>query len=341
MTDRLNVVILAAGEGKRMRSKIPKVMHEILFEPMIRYVIRIAKGINPKKIVVVLGFGKDEVIDCIKDEDIRICIQEEQKGTAHALLCAEEEVKDGDVLVLYGDVPLIKEETLKNFIGFFEKTKDITFLVTKLKDPKGYGRVILKGDSIEKIVEEKEAISSELKIKMVNTGVCVIPSFAFPLIRRISNKNKSQEFYLTDICLLAKEAGKKVKAFIHHDPLEVLGINTKEDLFFANCVMRERIIKKHLENGVIIFEKSVTIGPNVSIGKDTKIWGNSLIIGNTTIGERVEIGSFVVIKDSIIEGGAKIGSFVYLDGFKVGRGEKIPNFFSSEGGRPCVGSWDT
>ncbi len=332
----LSTVILAAGRGERMKSDLPKVMHKIIDKPMIGYVIDVAKKLKTKRCVVVLGFGREKVLNYLKGEKLDFYVQEEQKGTAHALLCVEAAVSGTDVLVLYGDVPLIEEKTLKDFLDFYRREREITFMVTRVEDPKGYGRVVMDGDTIERIVEEKDADPEERKIGIVNTGICVIPSECFPFLKSITNLNRKGEFYLTDICSIARKEGRPVRAFFCNDPDEVLGINTKIELFRANEIMRKRIIERHLENGVTICGPDVTIGAHVMIGVDVKIGNNVEITGRSRIGDRVEIGDHVVIKDCEIEEDARIGTFVYMEKMKVKRAEWIGNFSFLVGGESCA-----
>ncbi|MCX7857220.1 MAG: NTP transferase domain-containing protein [Deltaproteobacteria bacterium] len=331
MTKNISTVILAAGKGERMKSDLPKVMHEIIDKPMIGYVVDVAKKISHTKPIVVVGFGREKVIAYLQNKDVIFSVQEDQKGTAHALLCAENEISGRDVLVLYGDVPLIKEETIEAFLEFCYDEKAVTFMVTKVDDPKGYGRVILQGQTIDKIVEEHEAKAEELQINIINTGICMIPHDFFFFLKRISNDNKKREFYLTDICKVARTEGYEVKAFFYPNSDEVLGVNTKNELFLANQVMRKRILEKHLNAGITILGTGVTIGSDVRIGLDTRIGSNVLITGETVIGQRVRIGSNVIIKECFIEDDAQIGSFVYLENYHVNKGEKIPNFFNIGG----------
>lgn len=333
---RISTVILAAGKGERMRSNIPKVMHKILDKPMIGYVVDVAKELQTEKCIVVVGSKREEIKRHLKDKKVEFCVQKEQKGTAHAVLCAENLVLGTDVLVLYGDVPLIQAETLRKFLNFYKREREITFMVTKLEDPSGYGRVIMEGERIEKIVEEKDANQEELQIKLVNTGICIIPSECFFLLKKISNNNKKGEFYLTDICSIAKEEGRTVRAYFHPESKEFLGVNTKKELYIASEIMRKRIIEKHLESGVIFGGMDVTIGVDVKIGCDVKIGNNVEIKGETTIGSGVEIGSHVEIIECVIENGVKIGSFVYIEGAKIKEGERIPSFSYIAGGKRCA-----
>lgn len=334
--ERLSIVILAAGKGERMQSSLPKVMHELIDRPLIDYVYEAAKSLGPERIVIVVGYGREKIIEHMDGKDVEFSVQEEQKGTAHALLSAENLILDGDVLVLYGDVPLVESSTLKSFIEFYRSHSSITFMVTEMEDPKGYGRVFLNGDYIDRIVEESEANEEEKKVKIVNTGLCVIPRNALPLLREINDENKKGEFYLTDLCKVAKLKGLKVRAYFHKNSMEVLGINTREELLFASEFLRQRIIEKLVAKGVFLLTRNVLVGSLVEIGKDTRIGNNAVILGRTVIGERVSLGSNVLIRDCIIEDDAKIGNFVLLEKCKIEKAQIIPDFFKSKKERTCV-----
>ena len=192
-----SVVILAAGKGKRMHSKRPKVLHEIMGKAMIEYVVEEAKQLSPSKIVVVTGHEKELVEERLKDAGLSFAAQEEQKGTAHALLTAEAMIGDGqamdqamgDVLVLYGDVPLIRAATLQAFIAFFRSSEGVAFMTTEVSDPTGYGRVIMDGDEIRDIVEDADADASQKKIREINTGICMLRKGMLPLLKEIKAEN--------------------------------------------------------------------------------------------------------------------------------------------------------
>jgi bifunctional UDP-N-acetylglucosamine pyrophosphorylase/glucosamine-1-phosphate N-acetyltransferase len=323
---KLNIVILAAGKGERMLSKKPKVMHEIMGRPMIGYVVERAKELSPARIVVVVGYGREKVEAYLKGYNIDYSIQTKQKGTAHALLSAIEFIKDGDVLVLYGDVPLIESATLKNFLKFYEKFKAITFMITDVDDPSGYGRAIIEKDEILKIIEEADTTPEERKIERINTGICIIPRQSFNLLKDIKPDNKKGEYYLTDICSIAKRKGLSVKGYHYQKASEVLGINTRKELLEANITMKDRILDKHMQDGVTLLDRNIFIESNVKIGRDTIISPNCHLIGNTIIGENVTIGPNTIIKDTKIHGGVNIEGFVVIDGAEIKEGTRIGPF---------------
>jgi bifunctional UDP-N-acetylglucosamine pyrophosphorylase/glucosamine-1-phosphate N-acetyltransferase len=323
---RLSVVILAAGKGERMLSKKPKVMHEIMGKPMVSYVIRRAKELLPTKIVVVLGHGRELVEGYVKRFDVECAVQEEQKGTAHALLVAEELVRGDDVLVLYGDVPLIEKTTLDGLLSCYEKTRAVVFMTTEVENPFGYGRVIVKGDRIERIVEEVDAAPEEKAIRRINTGICLIPGQLFGLLEKIKPDNRKGEYYLTDICRIAGQEGIEVRAYEHPNPSEVLGINSREELLDANITMKDRILDAHIRCGVSFLDRNVYIDADVIIGRDTKVHPNTYLMGKTRIGEDVTIGPNVLIRDSIIHDNVSIEGFVTMEGTEVETGAKVGPF---------------
>lgn len=314
---QLSVVILAAGKGERMLSSTPKVMHEIMGKPMIGYVIERAQELSPTKTVVVLGYGKEQVEGYVKGFNVTAALQKGQKGTAHAVLSAEKFVRGHDVLVLYGDVPLIETSTLEGFIGFFKKAGTVTFMTTDIENPAGYGRVIMKKDHIEKIVEEVDASPSEKKIKRINTGICAIPSHLFPLLKEIRADNKKGEYYLTDIYKIMHQKGFDVKGYHYENHFEVLGINSKTELLDANIIMKNRILDGHMKNGVVFLDRNIYIEEGVVIQRDTVIYPNSYILGKSRIGEGVTIGPNSFIRDSILHKGVVLEGFAFMEGAEI------------------------
>jgi len=322
----LNIVILAAGKGERMLSAKPKVMHEIMGKPMIGYVIARAQELSPVNIVVVVGYGKEVVQGYLKDYRVSFSTQKEQKGTAHALLIAEEFIKDGDVLVLYGDVPLIESSTLSRFLEFYKQSGCITFMTTDVGNPQGYGRVTMKGDEIQDIIEDADATEKQKTIKRINTGICIIPGDRLKLLKTIKADNKKGEYYLTDICKTARKLGLSVKGYNHEKASEVLGINTRKELMEANMTMRDRILEKHMKKGVTLLDSNIYIEDDVQIGKDTIISSNCYIMDNSVIGEHVKIGPNVMIKKSRIKDNVTIEGFVVVDGARIAESSKIEPF---------------
>lgn len=333
---RLNVVILAAGKGERMISKRPKVLHEIMGRPMIRYVVERAQELSPAKIVVVVGYGREKVEGYLRSYPVTCVAQRAQKGTAHALLAAGKLISSGDVLVLYGDVPMIEGKTLRDFIAFYERTKSITFMTTDVPDPGGYGRVIMSGDEILEIREDADATRKEQEIKRINTGICIIPAGSFPLLRSISADNKKGEYYLTDICKIGRQKGQSIKGYNHENTQEVLGVNSRKELLEANAIMRQRIMGQHMQRGVTFLDKNVYIESGVKIGTDTTIFPNCYLLGNTVIGSDVVIGPNVVVKDSAIHDNATVEGFAVIEGAEIKKGARVGPFSRTDH-VACVG----
>ena len=323
---QLNVIILAAGKGERMISSKPKVMHEVMGKPMIAHVVERAREFYSSNTVVVVGFGREKVQEYLETYGVQCSIQTEQKGTAHALLSAENSLKAGGVLVLYGDVPLIETSTLNDFVSFASNSGGIAFLTTEVDDPAGYGRVKMDGDEIKEIVEDADATAEEKKIKEINTGICFIPSVYWRLLKKIEANNRKGEYYLTDICKIAKKQGVRVIGRHHPRSAEVLGINSRKELLEANLIVQERIVSGHMQKGVTFLGKNVYIEAGVSIGRDTTIFPDCYIMGGTTIGENVSIGPNTVIKNSRIENDVQIEGFTVMDGAHLKVGANIGPF---------------
>ncbi|HVN97703.1 MAG TPA: bifunctional UDP-N-acetylglucosamine diphosphorylase/glucosamine-1-phosphate N-acetyltransferase GlmU [Syntrophorhabdaceae bacterium] len=322
----LDVVILAAGKGERMVSSKPKVMHEIMGRSMIDYVVDTASKLEPATIIVVTGYGREEVEAHLAGKPVVCAVQKEQRGTAHALLSSEEFLTGNDVLVLYGDVPLMEPSTLKEFVSFYEKDKQITFMTTLVSDPSGYGRIISDGDRILHIREEIDASPEERKIKEINTGICLIPGKCMAYVREIGADNKKGEHYLTDICGVAASKGEVVRAYRHLSASEVLGTNSRKELLEANMTVRMRILERHLKNGVSFADSNVYIEDDVQIGRDVMIFPNCYITGKTAIGNRVTVGPNVIIRDSIIHDDVEIEGFVVMEGVELKAGAKAGPF---------------
>ncbi len=322
----LDIIVLAAGKGERMVSSRPKVMHEIMGRPMIAYVLGQAKGLNPEKTIVVTGFGREKVESYLENKGVITVHQQEQKGTAHAILSAGNLIGDNNLLVLYGDVPLIGTETLRALMASFEASGEMTFMTTKVPAPHGYGRVITEGDRIVRIVEEADAGPDEKKINLINTGICIIPATCLPLLWAIGSDNKKGEYYLTDVCNIAEEKCIAVRNFFHPHSSEVLGVNTRRDLLDANLIMRNRILDRHMAGGVTFIDRTVYIEETVTIGKDTTIFSNCYLSGATAIGENVSIGPNSMIRDSRIDSGVVVEGFAVIEGAEVEEDAKIGPF---------------
>jgi bifunctional UDP-N-acetylglucosamine pyrophosphorylase/glucosamine-1-phosphate N-acetyltransferase len=301
----MRVLILAAGLGTRMKSKYPKVMHKIMGKELVNWVIDTAKKLNPSKIAVVLGH-KSDLVEKILPDDIEIYYQKEQLGTGHAVMSAKEFITNEDVLILYGDTPLITVETLKNLINKHKETNaNATILTAILDNPTGYGRIIKDSQGkVLSIVEELEATEEQKKIKEINAGFVIYKGDKLlEGLSKINANNNKGEYYLTDVPIYIDN----VETYVLNDFSEVLGINNRVQLAEAEKIMRKRTLNKLMLNGVTIIDPDTTyISPDVEIGQDTIIHPMTFIFGNTIIGEECEIGPMTRINN------CKIGNFVKI-----------------------------
>lgn len=339
----MKVLILAAGLGKRMKSKYPKVVHKILGKPMINWVVDLGKKFG--EVGVVVGH-KAEIVKSYLPQDVKTYLQEPQLGTGHAVMCAKEFiVSEDDILILYGDVPLLKPETIEKLAQTHEKTNaDVTVLTFIADDPTGYGRIIRNGEKI-RIVEHKDANEEQLKIKEVNSGIYVFSGkFLLENLDKLSNNNAQGEYYLTDLV----EMASKVETVLLDDPVQVSGVNDRVQLAQLESVAKERILKELMLSGVTVVDPASTfVGPDVKIGIDTIIHPFTILEGNITIGEDCEIGPYTRIKDSkignnvkvvrseiegaIIEDNVSVGPFARLrEGTFLKQNVKIGNFVETK-----------
>lgn len=303
-------IVLAGGKSKRFNSEKSKVLHELLGKPILSYSIENLKKLKIKKIYIVVGGkSKEEIIKKFKKE-AQIIDQKLPLGTGDAVKKALQEIKErDDLIVLPGDAPLLRYETLKNFIEFYNKNKPDALILTAIfENPRGYGRIIKENSRIIRIVEEIDANEEEKNIKEINTGVYIFKRESIErVIDKIKPLNKKGEYYLTDCIQLLNSEGAKILAYQSPEPEECIGINKREDFIKAFKIMKERIIKKFLENGVTIYSpENVYIEYDVEIGKDTIIYPFVFLKGKTKIGKNCEIGPFVYIENKKIRDGEKI-----------------------------------
>lgn len=307
--DRFSLVILAAGEGKRMKSNHSKVCHKLLNEPMIKWVYDAGKGAGISDIVTVVGHRREEVMQALGNT-VKFAMQEEQLGTGHAVLSAEKYIDESSryVMVLPGDAPLILSETLKKCMEYHIKNSNCATIITSILDNgSSYGRIIRdENGEVLKIVEAKDAAKEELEVREINSGFyCFDKDELFRLLKELKPENSQGEYYLTDVIGLMKSGGKKVGAFVLDDPTQILGVNDRVQLYDAQKALQRRINEYHALSGVTIMDfDSTYIGKDVKIGKDTVIYPNTLIFGKTTIGEECAVGPNTVIED------CEIGDFV-------------------------------
>jgi bifunctional UDP-N-acetylglucosamine pyrophosphorylase / glucosamine-1-phosphate N-acetyltransferase len=325
-------LILTAGKGKRMKSSVPKVLHPILGQPIINYVIEEVKKISPEKTVLVVGYGSDDVKKALKSDQLSYVSQSRQLGTAHAVMSSRRVLDgyDGTVVILYGDSPLIRHETLSKFINTHKKAKSLLSILTaKVSNPYGYGRIIRNGRGrLTSIVEEKDATPEQRSLNEINSGIyCVETSFLWKALDQIDKKNNQKEFYLTDIVGIASTSGVKVNGFNLNDEEEIMGINNRVELSHAEELLRKRINEKLMLSGVTILDPEQTyISPQVSIGKDSVIYPQSFIYGKTKIGKRCKIGPSVWIEDTEIKNDSTIKFSSYIEKSLIGANVMIGPF---------------
>lgn len=322
-------IILAAGQGKRIKSDLPKVLHKVCGKEMVNHVIDTLRKANVDDINVIIGKGAELVKKNTKSRDISYSLQEEQLGTGHAVKCAMDFLKDkkGTVAVFNGDAPLIKEETIENLFKVHKECGNSATIITSiLDDASGYGRIIRDGNEVLKIVEHKDCNEEELKVKEINSGMyCFEIESLVECLGNLSNNNSQGEYYLTDVIGMLKEKKEKVGALaINYE--EILGVNSRVQLAEVEAVLRKRINNKHLENGITLIDPNTTyIGIDVEIGQDTIIYPGNVIEGNTVIGKECVLYPNSRINNSVIGEGVDIQSSVILES-EVGNNTTVGPF---------------
>jgi bifunctional UDP-N-acetylglucosamine pyrophosphorylase/glucosamine-1-phosphate N-acetyltransferase len=342
---KINIIILAAGKGCRMQSSRPKVLHNLVNKTLLEHVFFNAKNIC-NNIHIVYGFSGNKVRQSIQDDAINWVEQRQQLGTGHAVSQAMENIEDDSiVLILYGDVPLIKTATLKNLIKKAEKNS-IAILSAIVKNPTGYGRIIRVNNKIQKIVEQKDATQEQLKISEVNTGIMAVESRLLKnCLTKLTTNNANNELYLTDIIYLIAKQNKTIHSETTKNQTEALGVNSKLELVELERSLQKEQAIKFIQNGLdikdinrfdcrgeIIFGKDCEMDINtiikgkVILGNDSKI-GANCSIKDSKIGDNVDILPNTLIEDSIIENGALIGPFARIrPGSNICQNAKVGNF---------------
>lgn len=344
-------IILAAGEGTRMKSNYSKVLHKVVNKSILEYVIESSRGANVDKHIVVVGENEEAVRNKFADS---VTLKKQNigeglpYGTGYAVMQAIDEVNDEDlVLILYGDTPLIREETISEFMDYHkENNLDATILTSILEDPSGYGRIVREEDgSILKIVEDKDASLEEKAIREINSGIYIFRGRLLKeSLEKINNNNAQNEYYVTDVIEILKSEGYKVGGHIVQDSKDILGVNSRVQLALCESVMRERINEKHMDNGVTLIDpRNTYIDGDVEIGRDTIIYPGVILEGGTKIGENCtirqntrvidsNIGNSVYIESSVIEesridDNTKIGPFTHIrPNSNIGENVKLGNF---------------
>lgn len=343
---QLSVVILAAGKGTRMYSDLPKVLHPVAGKPMVKHVIDTAKQLDAKQIHLIYGHGADLLKERLSEEPVNWVFQAEQLGTGHAMQQAAPFFADDEnIVMLYGDAPLITKATLERLIAA-KPENGIALLTVELENPTGYGRIIRENGSVVAIVEQKDANAEQLKIKEVNTGVMVASGASFKKwLKNLNNNNAQGEYYITDVIAMANQDGFKVQAVQATEFMEVEGANNRLQLAALERFYQKREAEKLLLAGVTIIDptrfdirgtvthgKDVSIDVNVILEGEIKL-GNNVKIGagcvlkNCEIGDNVEIKPYSVLEDSVVGAKSAIGPFSRLrPGAELAEETHIGNF---------------
>lgn len=341
-------IVLAAGQGKRMKSKLYKVLHPVCGKPMVGHVMSVLEKLETRYNVVIVGHGAEAVQTYLGDR-AEYVLQAQQLGTGHAVLQAQALLgaQEGIAIVVCGDTPLVKASTLESMIEQHLKVgAAATILTAQLSEPKGYGRIVRNSDgTVDRIVEQKDCTQEEDAVKEINTGTYIFNNRKlFHALGKVSNQNAQQEYYLTDVIGILKHEGQRVQAFCTEDLAEAIGVNDRIALAEAEKLMRQRILHGHMVEGVTLIDPASTyVDADVTIGSDTVLYPGTIIRGNTTIGEACilgpnseiadcTLGSGVVVKHSVLSeaivgNGSSIGPFAYLrPGSRLGTNVKIGDF---------------
>jgi len=358
-----SVVILAAGKGTRMKSSLPKVLHPIGGVPMVQRIINTVTSLSPRALHLVYGHGADQLKATVCANNINWCLQAEQLGTGHAVMQAQEHLKDDeDVLILVGDAPLIQASTLERLYTA-KQLADVALLTVHLDDPTGMGRIVRDGDNIVGIVEHKDATEEQKAINEINTGIMMMKASDLKRwLSALSNENAQGEYYLTDVIAMAASEGKRIQGAQPDTAVEVEGVNNRVQLSRLECALQHREAERLMMEGVtladpyrfdlrgqlktgidvtidvnVVIEGDVTLGDNVYVGPNcilrnctlasgTRIEANS-IVDDANVGENCTVGPFARLRPgAVLKQGAKVGNFVEMKKATLGEGAKANHF---------------
>lgn len=333
MKSPVTVVVLAAGLGTRMKSHKPKVLHRAGGRSLVEHVVRTAQALAPpERIFLVVGYQAEKVRASIATPGVGFVYQAEQLGTGHALMVAADQISrmDGLLVILYGDCPLVRTETLEGLVEAQQSSNAAgTILTAYMDDPTGYGRVLRDSDgNVTGVVEQKAATPEQLAIPEANMGLyCYRAEPFWAHVRELRPDNPAKEYYLTDMVEVLRRAGYEMNAYRIDDPREVLGINNREELAAVDRLLRERKVRELMLAGVTIEKpETVTIDPDVRIGIDTIVEPFAQILGGTTIGENCRIGACSIVRDSDLADDVEIGAFTMVNTSRLERGSNAGPF---------------
>jgi len=324
----MNIIILAAGQGKRMHSNLPKVLHPLAGKALVSHVIDTARSLSPTTLCLVYGHGGDIVRTTLDAPDLAWALQEPQLGTGHAVQQAMPHVNnDGTTLILYGDVPLIQAETLKRLLQAAHG--GLAILTVELADPSGYGRIVRNAaGEVVRIVEQKDSTAEERRIPEINTGIMAMPTVHLgDWLSRLSNNNAQQEYYLTDIVSMAVEAGLPIRTANPKHEWEVLGVNSKVQLAELERVAQRCTAEVLMEQGVRLADPArLDVRGELVCGRDVFIDVNCVFEGKVELAEAVEVGPNCVLKNARIGAGTRLAAFTHIEDAVVGPDGRIGPF---------------
>ncbi len=324
----MNIVILAAGQGKRMHSNLPKVLHPLAGKALVSHVIDTARSLSPRNLCLVYGHGGDIVRSTLDAPDLSWALQDPQLGTGHAVQQALPFLEEaGTTLVLYGDVPLIQAETLKRLVQAAEG--GLAILTVELADPHGYGRIVRNSSGqVVRIVEQKDATAAERHIREINTGIMAIPTSRLgEWLSCLSSNNAQNEYYLTDIVGMAVDAGLPVRTANPAHEWEVLGVNSKVQLAELERVAQRSMAEALMEQGVRLADPArIDVRGTLQCGRDVFIDVNCVFEGNVVLDEAVEVGPNCVLKNARIGAGTRLAAFTHIEDAVVGADGMIGPF---------------
>ncbi|MFM0032531.1 bifunctional UDP-N-acetylglucosamine diphosphorylase/glucosamine-1-phosphate N-acetyltransferase GlmU [Paraburkholderia madseniana] len=317
----MNIVILAAGTGKRMRSALPKVLHPLAGRPLLAHVIDTARALKPTRLVVVVGHGAEAVREAVAAPDVQFAAQEQQLGTGHAVQQALPLLDPSEpTLVLYGDVPLTRASTLQALTDRAGRGGYGVLTVT-LDDPSGYGRILRdQHGKVSRIVEQKDATPEQLKIAEINTGIIVAPTERLGAwLAALKNDNAQGEFYLTDAVEMAIEAGLEVVTTQPDEEWETLGVNSKQQLAELERIHQHNVAETLLVAGVTLADPArIDVRGTLECGRDVSIDVNCVFEGRVTLADNVTVGPNCVIRNATIGAGTRVDAFTHIEGAEVG-----------------------
>lgn len=325
---QINVVILAAGVGKRMRSALPKVLHPLAGKPILSHVLDTARRLSPEKICVIYGYGGERVRQTVGDDPNLIWVEQAQQlGTGHAVKQALPYLEKGSAtLVLFGDVPLVKSNTLEELIGK-ARADNLVLLTVELDNPTGYGRIVRDSETnrVQAIVEEKDALPSQKAIREINTGIMIFPSmYLESWLDRLSNNNTQGEYYLTDIIAMAVDDGIQIETSNPSSGWEVVGVNDKVQLSSLERIYQQDIANKLMEQGVMLADPArLDVRGQLVCGNDVEIDVNCIFEGNVRLGDGVKVNANCILRNVAVSDGTVIHPFSMLEDTKVGENCRV------------------